>query len=319
MNTWQNELKNSFRSLDDIRSSYPSLKLDSLDKVSAKYPVFVPRRIMDKIHEAPNGKIAKQFLPHNDELDSGGLFDPIGDNLNSPMSRIVHRYTNRILFFPTSKCPIHCRYCFRKNEISTSNEIFSNNTKIFDYINKHQEINEIILSGGDPLILTDEVLTKYLESFSKIKHVTTIRFHTRFPTILPSRLNQDFLNTMNKFKDRFRIIFVIHVNCTEELDNEVSLALRKFSNSFRTLSQSVILKNVNDDFESLFQLCKKLLSLNIQPYYIHAPDNVLGAQHFKVKKELLKKLHLKLRSNLSGPDLPVFVFEDIQKSTKNYI
>lgn len=321
MNSWQAQLKNSYRSLTQVIKDYPHLseRLNTLLDVEKKYPIFIPKRIMDKISEDIDGKISKQFLPQLGELNPNGLYDPIGDIKNSPVNRLVHRYENRVLFFPTSKCPINCRYCFRKNEISSTDQIFSKDDEAIEYLKTHPLINEIIFSGGDPLILTDDQLEKHLDSFSKINHIKQIRFHTRFPTIIPDRIDTGFISMISKYKDRFEIIFVIHTNCVEELDEEVKLSLTRLSRDYTTLSQSVILKDINDSSESFYQLCQELLKLNVRPYYSHFPDDVLGAQHYKITKAKAQFIHSELRQRISGHSLPVFIFENSSNTSKEYV
>ncbi len=321
MKPWQVQLQNSYKSLTQVILDYPHLKnkLNPLLEVEKKYPIFIPKRIMNRISKDINGKLAKQFLPQLDELSPNGLYDPIGDLKNSPTNRLVHRYENRVLFFPTSKCPINCRYCFRKNEISSTDKIFSKNDQAIEYLQDHPLINEIIFSGGDPLILTDNQLDAHLESFVKVKHIKQIRFHTRFPTIIPDRIDNDFQLMLSKYLDRFEIIFVIHTNCTEELDDEVKASLSKLSKNYTTLSQSVILKNINDSSESFYNLSKALLELNIRPYYAHFPDDVLGAQHFKISKHKAHQIHSDLRQKISGHSLPVFIFENNSNTSKEYV
>ncbi len=321
MSSWQVQLKNSYRSIAQVITDYPHLseRLNTLLDVEKKYPIFIPKRIMDKISEDIDGNISNQFLPQLGELSPDGLYDPIGDIKNSPVNRLVHRYENRVLFFPTSKCPINCRYCFRKNEISSIDQIFSKDDEAIEYLKTHPLINEIIFSGGDPLILTDDQLDKHLESFSGIDHIKQIRFHTRFPTIIPDRIDTDFLSILSKYKGRFEFIFVIHTNCVQELDEEVKLSLTKLSCDYTTLSQSVILKDINDSSESFYQLSQALLDLNIRPYYAHFPDDVLGAQHFKITKDKAHQVHSELRQRISGHSLPVFIFENSSNTSKEYV
>jgi len=321
MKLWQKQLKNSYRSLQQVQNDYPHLikKLKPLEVVEQKYPIFIPQRIMDKIAQDIEGNISKQFLPHLSELGPHGLYDPIGDSKNSPHNGLVHRYENRVLFFPTIKCPINCRYCFRKNEISSTDQIFSKDDETLQYLKDHPLINEVIFSGGDPLLLTDSQLAIHLESFSKINHIKQIRFHTRFPTIIPARIDDDFLALLSKYALRFEIIFVIHTNCTKELDQEVRQSLKRLSMNYTTLSQSVILKGINNTSQCFYELTQALLELNIRPYYAHLPDDVLGAQHFRIDKDQAHKIHSELRQKISGHSLPVFIFENNSNTSKEYV
>ncbi|WP_372656092.1 KamA family radical SAM protein, partial [Halobacteriovorax sp.] len=199
MNTWQEEFKNSIKSHEGLESFFQT----SFPKTS--YPILIPKNLAKRIEEEGlDSPLGKQFLPAAEELKEEGLIDPIGDHHQSPIPQIVHRYKNRILFFPTQTCPVICRYCFRKNELSNDDELFKFNLKnVLSYLREHTEIEEIIFSGGDPLILSDEKISKYLHEFSNISHIKYIRFHTRTPIILPSRVTENFCKMLNNFQDKF--------------------------------------------------------------------------------------------------------------------
>ena len=307
METWQEEFKQSIKSHKGLEDFFerPFPKTN--------YPILIPKALAKEIKKSGvSSPLSKQFLPVADELDEEGLIDPIGDHKQSPLSQIVHRYKNRILFFPTQVCPVICRYCFRKNELSTNDDLFKANfEKVLNYIEDHPEIEEVIFSGGDPLIVNDEKIENYLDSFSKISHIKYIRFHTRTPIILPSRITENFCSMIAKFKKRFKQIhIVIHANHHTEFTraNSASIArLRDFGISL--LSQSVLLKGVNNNKEDLLNLIRKFIELDIRPYYIHHPDKVRGGLHFMISLEEGRNLYATLRDELPGWAIPSYVID----------
>jgi len=311
---WRESFRDSFKSTRDL-SLFLSTPLDQ--NVDEKYPLFVPRRITEKIKKLGlNSPYAKQFLSQSVELDlktqEQGLIDPIGDELYLKAPQLIHRYENRALFTPTTICPVHCRYCFRKNELYSSKEIFhSEFEKTIDYLRSHPEIEEIIFTGGDPFTLSDEKLAFYLEAFSKIDHLKYLRFHTRYPVILPERFGENLLNLLEEFKTRFlQTTIVIHANLAEEFDEDSVIAIKKLDNiGLKLLSQSVLLKDVNNDLKTLTLLIEKLLSLGIRPYYLHHPDLVKGGMHFYLSEAEGRELYYKLRKKFPGWALPQYIKE----------
>jgi lysine 2,3-aminomutase len=305
--TWQNELRSSLKSFREINSFF------NHEFPVTSYPVSIPLFIANKIKTLGlESKLSKQFLPIGDESCDKGLIDPIGDHTNSPVKQLVHRYKNRVLFFPTQTCPILCRYCFRKNELGVGDDLFNPNfEEVLRYLKIHPEIEEVIFSGGDPFILSNSKIEFYLEQFSKIKTIKYIRFHTRVPTTLPSRIDQSLINTLSKYSNIFKkIIIVIHANHAEEFCSEVESCIKKFSKeNLELLSQSVLLKGINDSTKELKDLIEKLLDCNIRPYYLHHPDRVKGAMHFYLPLEEGRKIYGALRKDLSGWALPSYIID----------
>ncbi|MBP9674155.1 MAG: KamA family radical SAM protein [Bacteriovoracaceae bacterium] len=306
--TWQDEMRSALRTPKEVSSFFNTTGPSDLS-----YPVFIPISFAQKIKKwGMDSALAKQFIPDAKENSSEGLIDPIGDHSRAQASQIIHRYQNRVLFLPTSICPILCRYCFRKNELSPLDPLFKNDfQKTLEYLETHKEIEEVIFSGGDPFILEDEKLSFYLKALSRIPHIKYIRFHTRTPIILPSRFTTKLLETLEEFSAHFKkIIIVIHTNHEQELDSEVEMLIKKFKNySLELLSQSVLLKNINDDVLSLKNLFTKLDHLGVRPYYLHHPDQVRGGMHFYLPIEAGKEIYTKLRQELSGWMLPQYVID----------
>ena len=307
METWQEEFKQSIRSHKALEEFFER------PFPQTNYPILIPKSLAKVIKDSGiESPLSKQFLPVTEELGEDGLIDPIGDHDQSPLSQIVHRYKNRILFFPTQVCPVICRYCFRKNELSTNDELFKSNfDRVLSYIQDHPEIEEIIFSGGDPLIVNDEKIESYLESFSKISHIKYIRFHTRTPIILPSRITESFCSMIVNFKKKFQQIhIVIHANHKDEFTCANRAAILKLrEHGISLLSQSVLLKDVNNNKEDLILLIREFIELDIRPYYLHHPDKVKGGLHFMISLEEGRNLYSTLRDELPGWAIPSYVID----------
>lgn len=307
---WTHKFQESFRDLSSL-SSYLGWEMPSgVEKI---YPVFVPRDLAKRMKDdGPDGVLAREFFPHADELIDQGFLDPIGDKKFNVAPQLIHRYPNRVLFTATSICPVHCRYCFRKNELSPNDEIFGQDfDKTLAYLNEHPEISEIIFTGGDPLTLTDKKLDQYLSAFSKISHIKDIRFHTRYPVILPERIDEEFISLINKWTGYFRTVsLAVHANHVIEISCQAKSALKLLTASkAQILSQTVLLKGVNDSTESLAELMELFLDLKVRPYYLHHPDQVRGGMHFYLSLEEGRILYHSLRKKLPGWAIPQYVID----------
>lgn len=279
-------------------------------------PLITPHILQLIKKNGADSAVAKQYLPtdlENDvEINELGLLDPISDEKYNVAPGLIHRYRNRALFLPTSVCPIHCRYCFRRNEISDHSEIFkTDHDKMIEYLENHPEINEIIFSGGDPLMLQDQKLFDHIKIFAARPNIKFLRFHTRFPLVLPERISNDFLNGLSVFKSQFSDInFVLHINCIEELSDEVKVGIKKMKEAgFNILSQSVLLKNINDSADCLKTLFESLVQIGVRPYYLHHPDQVKHGMHFQISIEKGRKIYLELRDQLSGWMIPEYIID----------
>jgi lysine 2,3-aminomutase len=310
--SWQKEFQNSLRTSDQI-CTYFNLPEDEISK---NYQGFIPLNFAKKIlRSGHNGPLWKQFIPsdfEDHEIQSYGLFDPIGDQVHAKDGPLIHRYSNRALFSPTTVCPIQCRYCFRKNELSEGMDFLDRSQeKAFEYLENHPEINEVIFTGGDPLILSDIKLEYYLDRLSKIKSIKFVRFHSRTPVILPERLCSPFINLWQKYKKVFtNLILVIHTNHESELDDDFAHWWKEFRQvEPSALSQSVMLKDVNDNPEALTALIYRLVDLGIRPYYLHHPDLVRGAMHFWLPLEQGRRVYTQLRNQIPGWALPQYMVD----------
>lgn len=306
-NDWQTEFKEAFKKSSELQS-FLEQSIATTD-----YPIFIPRKLAQQIKDSgKNSALWKQFVPDERENVVSGLKDPIGDLVHLKKGQLIHRYKNRALFMPTSVCPVLCRYCFRKNELNDEKQIFQSDlSETKKYLEQHPEINEIIFSGGDPFILRDEKIDQYLSFFSGIESIKYIRFHTRTPIIIASRINKKLVEILNFYSDRFiKISIVIHLNHATELNDENRTAIKDLSKlPIQLLSQSVLLKGINDNDADLIDLFNELIELGVRPYYLHHPDQVKGGMHFYLPLEEGRKIFAKLRDQLPGWALPQYVVD----------
>jgi lysine 2,3-aminomutase len=306
--SWTQDFKSALKTHKEITEFF------ECDFPEVKYPIFIPIVFAAKILMAgPGSALWNQFLPHSEEnnIDLGRL-DPIGDKIHAKNNQLIHRYENRALFTPTTVCPVLCRYCFRKNELASSDEIFDQKfQEAKAYLMANPEINEIIFTGGDPFILSNEKLAFYLQEFAEIESIKYIRFHTRTPIILPSRVDEGLLAILESAKHFFkRSMVMIHVNHDSEITEDVidAIALLNEQN-IELYSQSVLLKGVNDSTEALYNLFSKLADNKVKPYYLHHPDEARGAMYFYLSLEEGRRIFAPLHNKLPGWALPQYVID----------
>ena len=264
-----------------------------------------------------------QVLPLNKETyiaaQNDGMTDPVGDLEALVSPGLLHKYHGRVLLISTGACAIHCRYCFRRS-YPYQQFSYTNNTLdgVLGYLNRHNEVEEVILSGGDPLVLDNEKLNHLISRLESISHLQTLRIHTRLPVVLPKRIDKGLLELLKS--SRFQIVMVIHSNHANELLNDEYTKLLQLHHAGITLlNQSVLLRGINDDAETLIALSKRLFQCKTLPYYLHLLDPVKGAMHFDVdKKEALKIKH-RIEAQLPGYLVPRLVKEIAGKEEKTEI
>jgi EF-P beta-lysylation protein EpmB len=308
--SWRQIQKESFSKISEI-AEFLELDDSNLEKLLEKpsFRFLLPKRIAEKIPKnSLTCPLAKQFLPLKEELikTQGFIPDPTCDASFQKERKILHKYNGRLLLITTGACAMHCRFCFRQNfSYPETTSIFE---KEFDYIKNDTSLHEVILSGGDPLSLSDESLENILRHLDAIKHVQIIRFHTRFPVGIPERISPSFLEILAKSKKQ--IIFIIHANHANEFDDEIFEALKSLRLiGVQTLLQTVLLKGINDDLLSLKDLFLKVSSNGIFPYYLHQLDQVEGTTHFYIPIEKGIFLIDELRKILPGYAVPRYVQE----------
>lgn len=317
---WRKIQRTNFTSLDDL-SSYLELE-ESNRQLLLKKSAFIlnlPRRLASKIQKnCLTDPILKQFVPTLEEEKKtlGFLSDPVGDTLVQCSPKLLHKYKGRALLVSTGACAMHCRYCFRKNyPYETENKTYE---KELDLLRQDDSVEEIILSGGDPLSLSTESLHNLLAQLQMIPHIKRVRFHTRFPIGIPERIDEEFLDCLKAFS--FQYWFVVHVNHPLELDEDVLQSLGKIQKlGIPVLNQAVLLKGVNDSKEVLEALFRKLSNHGILAYYLHQLDRVQGSGHFEVEESRGLELIRYLETVLPGYAVPKYVREISGQASKTPI
>lgn len=283
---------------------------EALAEAAARFAVRLTRAVQDSIIHKDD-PVARQYLPDARELeiDPAELADPIGDHPHSPVKGIVHRHPGRVLLKIASVCAVNCRFCFRKTMLGTPGETLDRAEidAAIAYIASHAEISEVILTGGDPLILSPLRLQEVLDRLEALPHIGVLRIHSRVPVADPGRITKALCRALARTKPLY---LVIHVNHAQELTPDARQALASLHKSGAVLlSQSVLLKGVNDSEDALFALFHLLTTLRVKPYYLHHPDLVPGTGHFRVSVEAGQLLMQRLRARLSGLALPSYVLD----------
>lgn len=318
--TWQQELAEGFNNIDELCEF---LNISSADKslisYSSHFPLRVPREFVSRMEKANiNDPLLKQILPIKDENITAPGFtdDPVGDINSMTETGVIHKYQGRVLFITTGSCAINCRYCFRRNfpysdfQLSTKKHL-----NAIAYVQSHQDISEVIFSGGDPLLLNDSKILDLIKQLENIAHIKRIRIHSRLPIVLPSRITTEFCNQLSTIKKD--LILVVHSNHQNELNEKVKLACQKLKNANITLlNQTVLLKGINDDADQLSALHEKLFTFNILPYYLHLLDKAAGTAHFEVTQVVAIKLMDQIKRSLPGYLVPKLVREQVGAANK---
>ncbi len=290
----------------------PSADVAALKKVEENFSTRLTAEVLAQIKTTSmDDPIYRQYVPHTDELNfrADERADPIGDQINSPVKGIIHRYPDRLLLTPTHACAVYCRFCFRRENVGKA-EASLNKTQMdaaFAYIAAHQEVSEVILSGGDPLILSDRRLSEILTRLSTIAHIQVVRIHTRVPLVEPTRITPALIKLL---RIRPAVMMVLHVNHVAELGAPVKKAIaRLVRGGVPLFSQSVLLKGVNDSVEVLETLFRTLLAARVKPYYLHHLDRAQGTSHFRVSIARGQEIMRGLRGRLSGLAQPTYVID----------
>ncbi len=276
-------------------------------------PLNITSQIEDTIlTDTKTDPVALQYLPSSLEkvIHLNENPDPIGDHTHSPVKGIVHRHNDRVLLKITDICPVYCRFCFRKEMVGKGMGVLTEKEidNAINYITNYVEIHEVIFSGGDPLTLSNRRLQGLLTRLEKINHLKIIRFHTRVPIVNPERIDIEFLDIINKFSKA--IYIVMHVNHAQEINDNIKEMFSKLSRTSAVLlSQSVLLKNINDNILALENLFQTLIDNRVKPYYLHHLDLAPGTGHFRVSIKKGQQLMSELRQKISGLCLPAYVLD----------
>lgn len=311
---WQRELAEAIRDpaeLLELLGLDPEL-LPTAQAAAQQFSLRVPRGFVELMHHGdPNDPLLLQVLPLAAELNAthGFVTDPVGDLQAMHEGGVLHKYHGRVLLVATGACAINCRYCFRRHfPYAEANAAANQWAEALDYIRTRTDISEVILSGGDPLMLNDRRLSDLMLALNDIPHVRRLRIHSRLPVVLPSRIDDDLLDWLTN--SRLAPIVVIHANHPRELTDEVGRAMQQLRQRGVFLyNQSVLLAGINDTAETLIELSERLFQIGVQPYYLHALDPVQGASHFDSDSRL-KELMPILRARLPGYLVPQAVREE---------
>jgi lysine 2,3-aminomutase len=307
MELWQQMIRDSVHSVDQLVDKFGIKR-----EVASKLDKFFQARINPyylSLIRYPNDPIWKQCVPAEVELeDIDAPEDPLNEDDMSPVPNITHRYPDRALFLVTSQCGLYCRFCTRKRKVGDSHKISMNTLEsAFNYLEQHTEISDVILSGGDPLMLTDAMLEKILIRLREMKHIQVIRLGTKMPCVLPHRITPKLVNMLKKYHP---IYINTHFNHPWEITEESKKACAMLVDAGCPVgNQSVLMKGVNDDAETMRQLLKGLLAMRVRPYYIYQADLTKGANHFRTPLSVGLDIMDKLRGHISGLAVPQFVID----------
>jgi lysine 2,3-aminomutase len=287
-------------------------RLDEVRRVAEQFAVALTDEVAALIDHADSADpIAAQFVPSAAELEIAReeRADPIGDARWSPVPGIVHRYPDRVLLKPTLLCPVYCRFCFRREVVGKRPAMLTQSAleRAFDYIRQRPEIWEVIVTGGDPFVLAPRRLADIVCTLDQIAHVAVIRFHTRVPVVDPRRVEPALVQALAAEK---AVYVVVHANHPRELTPRAREALTRLSRAgIPLLSQTVLLRGVNDDAAVLEALFRGLVAMRVKPYYLHHADLARGTAHFRTGIAAGQRLVRSLRGRISGLCQPTYVLD----------
>ena len=292
----------------------PTAANGALAALTSRYPVAITPEMASLIDpNDPADPIARQFLPDLRELDAlpNENADPIGDHAHSPVKGIVHRYPDRVLLKLLHVCPVYCRFCFRREMVGPDGEgtlTPAEQRTALAYIAKNPQIWEVILTGGDPFLLSPRRMAEVGKALAAIEHVKIVRWHTRVPVVETARVTDELVSALHV--DGKTSYVAIHANHPRELTAAMRAACRRLmAAGSQLLSQSVLLKGVNDDASTLEALFRGFVEIGIRPYYLHQMDLAPGTSHFRTTIAEGQALMRRLRGRLSGPCLPSYVLD----------
>jgi len=322
--TWQGALKGAFRDPVELcrHLALPESFAQAAIRASQGFPVFASREYVARMRPGdPTDPLLRQVLPIDAELDtiSGFATDPVGDNNARLLPGLLQKYDRRALMIVTGACAIHCRYCFRRHypyeELPRSPAAWQG---AIDRLAQDPSIDEVILSGGDPLTVVDSQLAQLADQLAAIPHLRRLRVHTRLPIVIPQRVTSQLLQWLRG--TRLTPYVVVHANHAQEIDAEVAAALTRLREAGITLlNQTVLLRGVNDSVEALVNLSLRLVDLGVLPYYLHQLDRVAGAAHFEVPISRGRELVQSLRDRLPGYAVPRYVIEQAGEAAKSVL
>ncbi len=306
MEEWKQLLGDTITSPEELAQKL-SLDKEIITTVHQKYPLRINPYYLSLIKDV-NDPIWRQAVPDAMELDDTGFVDPLAEEDHSPVPNLTHRYPDRVLFYVTSQCAMYCRFCTRKRKVgytcqSSTHDIASG----LQYIREHPEIRDVVLSGGDPLIMEDDKIEYLLSKLREISHIQIIRIGTRIPVTLPQRITEKLCSVLKKYHPLY---INCHFNHPREISEESTRACAMLAEAGIPLgNQSVLLKGVNDSPVIMKELVQKLLAIRVKPYYLYQMDLVSGADHFRTDVSAGLSIIKMLRGHTSGLAVPHYVVD----------
>ncbi len=307
MEQWMLDLRNSVTKGETVREDY-NAEVEEINETRAVYPMRIPRYYYSLIKEKGD-PIWMQSVPSIDELhDEEAEEDPLHEEEDSPVPRLTHRYPDRVLLLITDRCPMYCRFCTRKRMVGRASDVTEKTIAMgIEYIRRHTEIRDVLLSGGDPLMVSDQKLEHIISSLRAIPHVQIIRLGTRFPCVLPSRITDNLCNMLKKYHP---IFLNTHFNHPREITPQAKEACERLANAGIPVGcQTVLMKGVNDNPEIMKELMHKLLLMRVRPYYLYQADLTRGTNHFRTRVEIGLQIIQALRGHTTGFAVPQFVID----------
>jgi len=311
---WQRQLANGYRHPEALLESL-GLKAHDVGispQAAQQFPMRVPQAFATRMgHGDPDDPLLRQVLPVEAETQTvpGYVVDPVGDLDSRQDTGLLKKYPGRGLLITTGACAIHCRYCFRRHfPYAEENAARARWAPSLAAVASDPDMREVILSGGDPLSLSDSKLRPLLAGLGQIPHVRRLRIHSRLPVVIPDRVTEDILSQLQAFPGPVTV--VLHVNHAQEIDDSVAVAVRNLRETGSLLlNQAVLLRGINDSFEAQSALSEELTAIGVAPYYLHQLDPVAGAAHFQVSDQQAVAVSDELRDKLPGYMVPRLVRE----------
>lgn len=320
---WQREMAQALTDPEQLLRSLdlPLSLLPGARAAARKFGLRVPLPYLELMRKGdPDDPLLRQILPIGDELCEAPGFsdDPVGDCKAAQGAGVISKYQGRSLLIANAACAVHCRFCFRRAFPYSAHLAARNNWRdALAILRKRADTSEVILSGGDPLVLDDAHLSRLIAALEAIPHLRRLRIHTRLPVVIPRRITPALIRLLGR--TRLRMVLVLHFNHPRELDGEVSAMLDRLRPVVTLLNQSVLLRGVNDDSGTLSRLSEHLFDTGVLPYYLHLLDHVQGAAHFLVTEDVAQRLMTELRFKLPGYLTPRLVKEQEGAPAKTLI
>jgi EF-P beta-lysylation protein EpmB len=314
---WKNSLKHSFRDIIEL-AEYLQIDTPKHFTPDPHFPLLVTRSFAKRMRKGDLADpLLQQILPTTFEhIETTEVRDAVGDLNAKRLPGVIHKYRGRVLLILAPVCAIHCRYCFRKHyPYQDDPHSLQDWQVVINSIGSDQTIKEVILSGGDPLMLSDRRLSEIITMLEELPQLERVRIHSRLPIVLPDRIQSPLISMLQR--TRLSPIMVVHANHPQEIADDCAAALRRLVRSgIPTLNQTVLLRGINDTASVLGELSSKLVNLGVMPYYLHQRDAVAGTSHFEVPIEEGLKLIEELQSLLPGYAVPKYVQEVAGEASK---